>query len=175
MGKHGSMSEHTKGLYQYIYTYIYIYISLLGQTSTSGTVRHFELRLQLDFQIKSCNDFVLGREKIKTNAAFINDVFQIIPNCEPDSDDVESHEEKRFRASKLKYNWLEGQYESLHGVSEHCQVPSDTFSHTRFRNYDPNTIVHMNTKKRSVNPGDGEEKGVGGGRMEKWRFLRNGI
>ena len=60
--------------------------------------------------------FQIGREKIKTNAAFMNDVFHIIPNCEPDSEDVQDHKEKRFRTSKPKYNWLEGQYEPLYGV-----------------------------------------------------------
>ena len=60
--------------------------------------------------------FQIGREKIKRNAAFINIVFHIIPNFELDSEDVQDHEEKRFRTSKPKYNWLEGQYESLYGV-----------------------------------------------------------
>jgi hypothetical protein len=46
----------------------------------------------------------------------MNDVFHIIPNCEPDSEDVQDHKEKRFRTSKPNYNWLEGQYEPLYGV-----------------------------------------------------------
>ena len=70
--------------------------------------------------------FQIWREKIKRDAAFINDVFHMIPNFEPDSEDVQDHEEKRFRTSKPKYNWLEGQYESLYGVSEHC---SGWFAH----------------------------------------------
>ena len=46
----------------------------------------------------------------------MNDGLHIISICESDSEDVQEHEEKHFRSSKPRYNWLEGQYEPLCGV-----------------------------------------------------------